>query len=126
MRPIICLLLLAWTFSSISAQAASGRLTDVTVTEIFVETRADPARDGQLYGGCMIRLSSPASTVDPSCTSDGFVTLACDGTFAGKSAASKAFELAQMAYVIDKPITVWIEGARRINGYCYASYVWTK
>ena len=112
--------------SSQFAYAAEGRI-DGTVSEIYVETRDDPNRPGnKYYGGCMVKLSTAANTVDTTCTDDGFVTLACDGSIVTKSIAAQNFSAAQLAYATGDPVSVWVLGSQKINGYCYAAYVWNK
>ena len=47
-----------------------------------------------------------------------FLSLDCKGTYISKEDSRRFYELAQMAFALEKPITVFYEPTERHNGYC--------
>lgn len=74
------------------------------------------------FGGCMVQITVDPQSVLPNCGS-AWVTLSCDGTFVPKDVSSRMLEQAQLAFALDKHITVFVDDSRRHNGYCLAHRV---
>ncbi len=71
------------------------------------------------FGGCMVQLSVDPQSMLPNCGS-AWVTMSCDGTFMPKDVSDRLLEQAQMAFALDKGLSVYIDDSRRHNGYCLA------
>jgi hypothetical protein len=71
------------------------------------------------FGGCMVQLSSDPQSQLPNCGSS-WVTLSCDGTYMPKDVSNRLLEQAQMAFALEKGLSVHVDDARRHNGYCLA------
>ena len=74
------------------------------------------------FGGCMAYLEKmPANNVCGNAGAPGYVTFMCDGTNGvSKSGAAQRLDVAQMAYVLDKNVSVSITDAiQSPEGYCY-------
>ena len=133
----LLLVVFACCFASAQSYGAEGRLRGAKVTELFSESRTDPDTGATRYSGCLVALDTSAVNIDASCTN--FVTLACEGLGmvpAGelpasladfqKAAAQRSYSNAQLAYVANKPVDLWIMGDVKSNGYCLAAYVWLR
>jgi len=111
---LICLAALA-----AHANAANqGKISDVTINEIFVDGRAG------IYGGCLIAVSVDPATVDPSCQF-GKVSLSCDGAV-GVTKANAAINLStiQLAFVTNATVDLWVDANKNAGGACVATSVW--
>lgn len=97
-------LLLGTTSASQGAMVAQSGLT---VERLLSDT--------QNYGGCMAKLKDYDS---PAGCKSSYVTFDCDGVFSSKEAGRRSFEVAQMAYALDKPLYIAVETTETINGYC--------
>jgi hypothetical protein len=73
------------------------------------------------FGGCMVYLSNQISTASnsPNCPSN-WVSFSCDGTYASKDMASMMLDQAQLAYAMKKTVVVYVDDAKKHNGYCTA------
>lgn len=94
------------------AQADILPIHGATVTRILVSSDTN-------LGGCMAMLSVPVGT---GC-SGNWVTFSCSGDFADKDRAYRMLDMAQMAYSLNKRISVYVDNARRHNGFCFASRI---
>ena len=74
-------------------------------------------KDGAL-GGCMVKISATPSVV--SCSSSGWVSLDCMGSFTSKSEGEAKFSLAQLASVTNRPLRILFDDSEQHNGYCTA------
>ncbi len=114
MSRILCrgLCALAVCLPLLSATAVADRATIV----------ANPVRilvSENTFGGCMVQLSVDPQTMLPNCGS-AWVTMSCDGTFMPKDVSDRLLEQAQMAFVLGKGLSVFVDDSRRHNGYCLA------
>ena len=78
--------------------------------------------DGQSFGGCMVQFDRQVSSVGLDCLKD-FVTFSCSGDFMNKADASRLFESAQLAMILDKFVTVQVTDQRKHNGFCFANRI---
>lgn len=69
------------------------------------------------YGGCMANLEDRPDSVGLACTGS-YVTFSCSGDFAGKDAANRNFEIAQMAYLMGRRVRIYVDDTRKHNGFC--------
>ena len=111
MTRLIILFMLV-TVSGPTLSAASW--LDATVERTLVENDA--------FGLCMALIAPGPETVLPSCGS-GWVTFSCSGDFNSKSAGNLKFQTAQLALLTDEEIGLWIDDARKHNGYCFAQRI---
>ena len=78
--------------------------------------------DGGEFGGCMVRLDKPLADFGLNCPSR-WVTFGCSGAFASREVAYRMFDLAQMAFSLGFRVSVFVDDARKLDGYCYASRI---
>jgi hypothetical protein len=93
------------------ANAVQGSLISTIISVLLT---SDP-----YYGGCMVYLSNPINTASnsPNCPSS-WVSFSCDGTYASKEMASMMLDQAQLAYAMKKTVMVYVDDAKKHNGYC--------
>jgi hypothetical protein len=67
----------------------------------------------------MVYLSNQISTASnsPNCPSN-WVSFSCDGTYSSKDMASMMLDQAQLAYAMRKTVSVFVDDAKKHNGYC--------
>lgn len=102
---------------SLNATAAIGE-----GAATIISTLQDPVN----YGGCMARISPGPSTIaaysggNLSCPGDVFVSFDCLNSSGEttKSMANSMFSTAQLAYVTGDSVTVVVDDAVKINGFC--------
>ena len=71
--------------------------------------------DQASFGKCMI--NSPGFSPSNNCRA-GWVSLDCDGVFMAKEDSRRMWESAQMAFALGETVKVWINDAKKINGWC--------
>lgn len=122
---------IAFLLTIASAQAVAlqeGKISGATVTEIYLDARErDDGNPGRFYGGCLVELSTPPSTIDASCLF-GKVTLLCDGATGAvtKAAAGNNLSAAQLALATGNQVDVWVNPNINIDGACAATGIWNK
>lgn len=96
--------------------AATGKVKSATITTLLVD-QAD-------FGGCMVELSVDPQSILPGCSSD-WVTLDCLAVFpeSTKSIAQTKLSQAQIAFVANRRVRVYLTDARKANGYCLATRI---
>ena len=77
---------------------------------------------GSFYGGCMIELDIDLASTGLNCTGS-WVTFSCSGDFNSAQDAKRNFEMAQLAFAMQKPITVRVLDDQMHNGWCFANRV---
>lgn len=97
-----------------SADAETMALT-TTVQQIRVTSDA-------AFGGCMAQLAMSPSDVLPTCAPD-WVTFSCTGEFTNVARAYRLFDQAQLAYSMEKTVTILVDDTRNHNGYCFATQI---
>lgn len=72
------------------------------------------------FGGCMVLLegADPASEL-PECRAN-WVTLDCNNNYLSANTSKRLFEQIQISYALGKEAIVYVDDARRVNGYCLA------
>jgi len=112
MKKIFFVLLLILPLTS---NAATGVISSAKVTKLITsDTR---------FGGCMAMVDTKIATAVSTCP-DQWVTFACDGSFNNSiSRAMMKWENAKLAYALDKPVFLRIDGNKTTNGYCYADII---
>ena len=71
------------------------------------------------FGGCMVLLNVSLSGEGLDCTaSRNWVTFSCTGEHVSKSSALRMFDSAQMAFMTDRKVRVWVNDNLEHNGYC--------
>ena len=103
---LTCLLIIS-SGASAAAEWVSGKV-------LYLYT------DSSLYGGCMVNIESETSL---SCPQRWF-SMGCAGDFLSKQEASKNYDMAKMAFVMDIPVNVWVNDSLKYNGYCVATGVY--
>ena len=75
------------------------------------------------WGGCAARLSvSPADEGLANCANN-WVTFSCSGVHTSKSSALAMFDQAQMAYVLDRRVRVFVDDSKKHNGLCFVNRI---
>jgi hypothetical protein len=75
-------------------------------------------QDG-IFGGCMIQLDNDIADVGLVCPSN-WVSLDCDGVYGSTLSAQRAFDSAQMAFVLNKSVLVQVDDSKKHNNFCVA------
>ncbi len=70
------------------------------------------------YGGCMALLDVSIREATGLDCDDGWVTFSCTGDYQAKDFAWKMFESVQMAAVLNKRVTVYVDDSKKHNGFC--------
>ncbi len=53
-----------------------------------------------------------------------WVTFSCSGDFSNKDAAYKMFDVAQLAYALDREVVVSVDDLKKHNSYCFAKRIY--
>ena len=103
--------------------ATTMPLTQATTVSIEARiTRTLAAADG--FGGCMAALDVAPSDSGLHCPVGGkWVTFSCTGEHAAKADALRMFDSAQLAFVTERPVRVWVDDTRKHNGHCFVSRI---
>ena len=72
--------------------------------------------DTELFGHCML-LTDITTTLD---CPELWISLDCKGSFGSKENTRRLWDLAQLAYAMDKGIYVVVNDQEKHNGYCSA------
>ena len=93
--------------------AVSGHCVIDMQTALIERTLADSSS----FGKCMLFSLSfqPAN----SCPGN-WVSLDCDGNYHSKADGNRMWDSAQLALALNLRVRVWINDAKKINGYCVA------
>ena len=115
----IALALLAMALPlALPAQAQTDRTTRVTGTITRIMAKAD-----DIYGGCAAGLSASLADAGFSRCNDNWVTFSCVGEHATKSSAMRMLDVAQLAFVTGKRVSVYIDESKTHNGFCFVSRI---
>lgn len=72
------------------------------------------------FGNCMIK--SPSFNPSNNCPAN-WVSLDCSGDFHSKPNARRMWDSAQMAFALGASVEVWVNDAKKHNGYCVADQI---
>jgi hypothetical protein len=92
------------------------------VTAYFGTSIARTLSDEVNFGGCMAQLADPPSGEGLDCIRP-WVSFSCTGDFVERDAASRNFEMAQIAQLTERTVFIQVDDARKHNGYCLASKI---
>ena len=92
--------------------------TSFGVTRVLTTTVLSTLSDATYYGGCMASLADRPDSVGLDCNG-AWAAFSCTGDFAGKDAANRNFEMAQIAYLTGRRVRVYMDDTKRHNGYCF-------
>lgn len=74
------------------------------------------------WGGCAAQLSvAPADEGLPNCGK--WVTFSCTGVHTTKSRALTMFDQAQMAFVLDRQVRIFVDDSKTHNGLCFVDRI---
>ena len=114
MKKIVTILLMGLMFST-PGFAAEAEIVTKIKNMIFTS-------DGR-YGGCGVQLYVNPRMSLSSC-GDNWVSFSCSGTFASKSDAKGMFEMAQLAFLLDKEVNIAFHDTKIENGgHCVSTYI---
>ena len=101
-----------------------GLTSSSSATTAFIKAsvRSTLIADQDRWGGCMVYLDQPLSSVGLNCPSN-WVSFSCNGTFTTKDVGYRLFDSAQMAYALKKQVLIQVDDTKKHNGYCYGSRV---
>lgn len=106
-------LLLLGTFATALHADVVSMTTRITRTMVLADDR---------WGGCAAQLSvSPADEGLPNCGK--WVTFSCTGVHTSKSRALVMFDQAQMAFVLDRRVRVFVDDSKAHNGICFVNRI---
>lgn len=75
------------------------------------------------WGGCAAQLSvAPADHGLANCTSR-WVTFSCSGVHTTKSRGLAMFDQAQTAFVLDRPVRIFVDDSKTHNGLCFVDRI---
>ena len=73
------------------------------------------------FGGCMVELDTTLATQAPNLSCPGrWVTLSCSGDFATRSNAMRMLDSAQLAFVSNRRLRLYVNDELKHNGRCFA------
>ena len=85
---------------------------------------SDTDEQGNLrFGGCMVHLSVSPSEQGLNCPLGRWVSFSCGGDYTSRSNAMRLLDSAQLAFVSDREVLIWVDDTRKHNGWCFASRV---
>ena len=87
---------------------------DITRTLAGEETR---------FGGCMAALSVKPLNEGLDCTIGSWVTFDCVGEYVTRSAAMRMYDAAQMAFLTERRVRVYVDDTRKHDGYCLVTRI---
>jgi hypothetical protein len=74
-----------------------------------------------LYGGCMIQIDQNIADAGLVCPANTWVSFDCEGFYVSKASAQRAFDSAQMAFALQKKVTVHVDDSKTHNvNFCVA------
>jgi hypothetical protein len=85
---------------------------NATITRTLIQ-------DGS-FGGCMIQLDQNIADAGLNCPAANWVSLDCDGAFGSIGGSQRIFDSAQMAFALEKKVSVRVDDSKKHNGYCVA------
>lgn len=102
-----------------STMAGAANFQTVESPLLMVATHSQAEGDGLKFGGCYAKLNPNTITLNG--CDDNFVSFGCDGMggFA-KSQGSAGYSTAQLAFVMNKSIKMYVTDSRIVNGTCQA------
>ncbi len=105
-----------------TALALSMPLSVSALTETIEAsvTRTLAVRD-EMFGGCMVLLTTNPTDEGLDCASSPWVSFDCTGD--SRANAARMFDSALMAFVMERPISVTVDDEQTRNGYCVATRV---
>jgi hypothetical protein len=95
-----------------SGASAAGEWVSGNVSYIYT--------DSALFGNCMVHITGETSLSCP----QGWFSLGCAGDYMSKQVASRNYDMAQMAFVMETPINLWVQDSLKYNGYCVATGIY--
>jgi hypothetical protein len=88
-------------------------IKNVTINKVLVQ-------EG-LYGGCMIQIDQNIADAGLVCPANTWVSLDCEGFYGSKASAQRAFDSAQMAFALQKKVTLHVDDGKTHNvSFCVA------
>ena len=103
---------------ALPAQAQTDRATRVTGTITRILAKADDE-----FGGCAAQLSASLADAGLARCNDNWVTFSCVGEHATKSSAMRMLDVAQLAFVTGKRVSVYVDENRTHNGFCFVARI---
>lgn len=94
-----------------------------TVLNFEAEITRTLAGEETKFGGCMAALTVKPSSEGLDCNIGSWVTFDCVGEYVTRSAAMRMFDAAQMAFVTERRVRVYIDDSRKHNGYCLVTRI---
>lgn len=80
---------------------------------------------GDRYSGCMVQIGAIPYDAGLDCpeADRSWLALDCDGNFGGTIAAQNSLSTAKAALLTGDKVTITVDDAKKVNGYCYAPQV---
>ena len=113
-RYVLALALVATPMSMLQA-------TTVSIDTRITRTLA--AADDR-FGGCMAALDVAPSDSGLDCpVGSKWVTFSCTGEHATVTEALRMYDSAQLAFVTERRVRVWVDDTRKHNGHCFVTRI---
>ena len=80
------------------------------------------ASEENVFGGCMVLLNKSPVSEGLDCFSS-WVTFSCTGEHLNKSSALRMFDSAQMAFLMDRTVRVYVDDTRKHNRRCLVTRI---
>jgi len=107
--------LVIWMFAAFATVSSATAVADIQPVTAKIK-RLLISSDGS-FGNCMVALDVGPETVLPACRA-GWVSFSCDGTYMDKNSASKLLENAQISFLLDRVLKIYVDDSIRHNNYC--------
>lgn len=103
-----------------TVQQFEARVVQTLVTTDTVEGQENELK----FGGCMVALDVSPAAQGLNCPDAGnWVTFSCSGTHTSRSNAMRMLDSAQLAFVSNRRVRVYVDDSRMHNGWCLATRV---
>ncbi len=114
---------LRFVILSLALSLTTGQLWAAT-GNIVARVQGVQITDPNLFAGCMIELDAdPESKLPAIGCSAKFLTMGCSGVFGPKDVAYRKFDLAQMAFALNKRVYLEFTDQSKADGYCLATRI---
>jgi len=106
----------------VSSFCGVSKLANAAIAPVTGEVNRILVVEGDLYGGCMIQITTPLASAGVDCRGN-WVSFSCTGDFTTKDVAYKMLETAQLAYALGERVTVFADDSRQHNNWCFANRI---
>lgn len=99
--------------------AVSSASTFAAIEPVTAKVKRLLLHNDGSFGNCMVLLTTGPETVLPDCRAD-WVSFSCDGTHLAKDIAARLLEQAQISFLLDRELKIYVDDTIRHNNFCVA------